>query len=67
MNAYSKDLRSKTLAAIDRGTPRREVASLFGVSLSTIKRWLKWMRLTGNVYVHKIPGGPSVKGEALRE
>jgi transposase len=67
MNAYSKDLRSKTLAAIDRGIPRREVASLFGVSLSTIKRWLKRRRLTGEVYVHKIPGRPSVKGEALRE
>lgn len=67
MNAYSKDLRSKTLAAIDRGIPRREVASLFGVSLSTIKRWLQRRRLTGDVDIHKIPGRPSVKGEALRE
>jgi hypothetical protein len=25
MNAYSKDLRLKTLAAIDRGIPRKEV------------------------------------------
>jgi transposase len=41
MNAYSKDLRVKVLSAIDRGIPRREVANLFGVSLSTIKRWLK--------------------------
>jgi hypothetical protein len=38
MNAYSKDLRLKTLAAIDHGIPRKEVAELFGVSLSTIKR-----------------------------
>ena len=67
MNAYSKDLRLKTLAAIDRGLPRKEVAELFGVSLSTIKRWLKRRRLTGNVNIHKIPGRPSVKGEALRE
>jgi transposase len=41
MNAYSKDLRLKVLSAIDRGIPRKEVADLFGVSLSTIKRWLK--------------------------
>jgi transposase len=41
MNAYSKDLRLKTLAAIDRGIPRKEVQELFGISLSTIKRWLK--------------------------
>jgi transposase len=67
MNAYSKDLRSKALAALDRGVPRREVQQLFGLSRSTIKRWLKRRRLTGDVDVHKIPGRPSVKGEALRE
>ena len=57
----------KTLAAIDRGIPRKEVAELFGVSLSTIKRWLKRRRLTGGVEIHKIPGRPSVKGKALRQ
>jgi transposase len=67
MNAYSKDLRLKTLAAIDRGIPRKEVSELFGVSLSTIKRWLKRRRLTGGVETMKIPGRPSVKGRALRE
>jgi transposase len=67
MNAYSKDLRLKVLSAIDRGIPRKEVADLFGVSLSTIKRWLKRRRLTGDVNIHKIPGRPSVKGKALRE
>jgi transposase len=67
MNAYSKDLRLKTLAAIDRGIPRMEVAQLFGVSLSTIKRWLKRRHQTGDVGTMKIPGRPSVKGEALRE
>jgi transposase len=67
MNAYSKDLRLKVLSAIDRGIPRKEVADLFGVSRSTIKRWLKRRRLTGDVNIHKIPGRPSVKGKALRE
>jgi len=67
MNAYSKDLRLKTLPAIDRGIPRKEVQNLFGVSLSTIKRWLKRRRQTGDVDIHKIPGRPSVKGEALRQ
>jgi transposase len=67
MNAYSKDLRVKVLSAIDRGIPRKEVAELFGVSLSTVKRWLKRRRLTGSVETMKIPGRPSVKGEALRE
>jgi len=36
MNAYSKDLRLRVLDAVDRGLPRKEVANLFGVSLSTI-------------------------------
>ena len=67
MNAYSKDLRLKVLSAIDRGIPRREVSELFGVSRSTIKRWLKRRRLTGDVQTMKIPGRPSVKGWALRE
>src|SRR3954452_8470856 len=67
MNAYSKDLRLKALAALDRGIPRKEVQQLFGISRSTIKRWLKRRRLTGDVAIHKIPGRPSVKGEALRE
>ena len=67
MNAYSKDLRLKALAAIDRGIPRKEVQDLFGLFRSTIKRWLKRRSLTGDVAIHKIPGRPSVKGERLRE
>ncbi len=41
MNAYSKDLRLRVLEAVDRGVSRKEVADLFGVSLSTIKRYIK--------------------------
>jgi transposase len=67
MNAYSKDLRLKTLAAIDRGIPRKEVQDLFGISRSTIKRWLNRRRQTGGVETMKIPGRPALKGEALRE
>jgi transposase len=67
MNAYSKDLRLKALAAIDRGVPRKEVQDLFGLSRSTVKRWLTRRRLTGDVEIHKIPGRPALKGEELRE
>ena len=67
MNAYSKDLRLKVLSAIDRGIARKEVSELFGVSRSTIKRWLKRRHQTGDVNVETIPGRPSVKGRALRE
>jgi transposase len=44
MNAYSKDLRLRVLEAVDRGLPRKEVADLFGISLSTIKRYVKLRR-----------------------
>jgi transposase len=67
VNAYSKDLRLKTLTSIDRGIPRKEVSELFGVSRSTIKRWLKRGHRTGDVNVREIPGRPSVKSKALRE
>ncbi len=67
MNAYSKDLRLRVLAAVDHGIPRKEVAELFGVSLSTIKRWLRRRRQTGGVEIYQIPGRPSVKGAALRQ
>lgn len=41
MNAYSKDLRLKVLEAVERGTPRKEVAELLGISVSTISRYVK--------------------------
>lgn len=49
MGAYSKDLRIKTLAALERGMPRKEVVETFGVSLATLKRWLKKRREGGNL------------------
>jgi transposase len=44
MNAYSKDLRLRVLEAVDRDLPRRQISELFGVSLSTIKRYLRRRR-----------------------
>ena len=41
MNAYSKDLRLKVLCAVERGVPRREVAQMLGISISTISRYVK--------------------------
>jgi DNA-binding NarL/FixJ family response regulator len=38
VNAYSKDLGSGVLEAVDRGLPRTEIADRFGASRSTIKR-----------------------------
>ena len=44
MNGYSKDLRLKVINTVERGTPRREATRLFGISLSTIKRYIERQR-----------------------
>ena len=67
MKPYSKDLRLRVLAAVDRGVPREEVARTFSVSVPTIKRWLKRRRETGDVEPRPIPGRPRLKGAALQE
>ncbi len=67
MKPYSKDLRLKVLEAVDRGMPRREVAQIFGVSVPTIKRWLKRRRETGEVAAKPNPGPPARKGVALEQ
>ena len=41
MGIYSKDLRIRAVAAVDRGIPRREIVETFSISLTTLKRWLR--------------------------
>lgn len=67
MKAYSKDLRLKVLDAVDRGMPRKEVALIFGVSLPSIKRWLKRRRESGDVEPSPRPGPPARKGALLEQ
>src|SRR3712207_4958869 len=49
MRAYSMDLRERVLAAVDRGTPRKEIVRTLGVSEPTIRRYLRLRRETGSV------------------
>ena len=44
MNIYSKDLRIRALAAVDRGSQVRRSWRTFCISLSTLDRWLKMSR-----------------------
>jgi transposase len=53
---YSADLRERLLGAIDAGLPQAEAARLFGVGLSTIKRWRQRQRQTGSVTASPRPG-----------
>ncbi len=67
MKAYSKDLRLKVLDAVDRGMPRNEVARIFGISVPSIKRWLRRRRESGDVEPSPIPGPPATKGAMLEQ
>ena len=44
MKAYSEDLRRKIVDALKRGTTKKEAAGLFGVSLSSVKRFARMER-----------------------
>lgn len=61
MKAYSEDLRERVVRAVDQGKSRQEIVSLFGVSLATLKRYLKQRRETGNLKPKAIPGRPATK------
>ena len=65
MKPYSKDLRLKILAAVDRGMPRKEISETFGVSKPTIRRYLRLRRQTGGVDPKPPSGPPARKGRAL--
>ncbi|GHO98826.1 hypothetical protein KSF_088740 [Reticulibacter mediterranei] len=66
MKAYSIDMRERVLQAVEKGYPREEIIKLFGISRSTIKRYLKQWHETGNVDRRPIPGRPSKKFAPLQ-
>ncbi len=65
MKPYSKDLRLRVLAAVDRGMSRKEISGIFGVSEPTVRRYLRLRRETGNVDPKPPSGPPPRKGAAL--
>jgi transposase len=67
MKAYSEDLRSRIVAAVDGGMPRSEAARTFGVGRATVKRYLALRRETGALAPRPRHGPPPIKASALRE
>ena len=61
MKAYSQDLRERVLRAVDQGVPRAEIVQLFGVSLATMKRYVRQRRDEGHIRPKAIPGRPPKK------
>ena len=60
MKAYSEDLRTKILEAVDRGMPKSEAAKTFGVSRSSVKRYAA-ARREGRPLAPKKHPGPKPK------
>src|SRR5215210_216873 len=58
MKAYSEDLRSRIVAAVDGGMTRSAAARTFGVGRATVKRYLARRRETGAVAPRPHRGGP---------
>ncbi len=67
MKAYSLDLRERVLRAVDQGRSRAEIVQVFGVSLSTIKRYVKQQRNEGHVQPKAIPGRSPKKRARVEE
>jgi transposase len=56
MKAYSEDLRTKILEALDRGMPKSKAARAFGVSRSSVKRYAAARREGRSLAPRKHPG-----------
>ena len=56
MKSYSEDLRKKIVAAVECGTFKSETARLFGVSLSSVKRYVRMASSGESLAPKKRPG-----------
>lgn len=65
--SYSQDLRNRILAAVDGGQPVRQVAAVFGVSVSYIYKALIRRRVTGDSRPHPRRGHRRRKLTAAQE
>ena len=66
MKAYSEDLRRKIVDALKRGTTKNEAAGLFGVSLSSVKRFARMERDGVPLAPKRPPGRPPEGSDAAR-
>jgi transposase len=67
MRAYSMDLRERVRAAVDRGTPRKEIVRTLRVSEPTIRRYLRLRRETGSVAPKPYPKRSYSIGQSVEQ
>ena len=65
MKAYSEDLRSRIVAAVDGEMSRSQAARVFGVGRATVKRYLALRRETGRLAPRSGCGPVPIKMTAL--
>ena len=67
MNGYSEDLREKIVAAVGRGISKSQAALTFGVSLSSVKRYVKKADRGESLAPKKSPGSaPKLDEKAMK-
>ena len=67
MNAYSQDLREKIVQAVsERGMGKSEAARAFGVSLSSVKRYVGMAKAGRSLVPKRRPGSKPKLGERAR-
>ena len=67
MNAYSEDLRKKIVEAVERGMPKSQAARVFGVGISTVKRYVATYREGRSLAPKKRPGSKPKLDEEARK
>jgi transposase len=68
MNAYSEDLRQKVVEAVERrGTSNSEAARLFGISLSSVKRYTRLASRGEPLTPRKGGGRPPIADDVTRK
>lgn len=67
MNAYSEDLRKKIVEVVERGMPKSQAARVFGVGISTVKRYVATYREGRSLAPKKRPGSKPKLDEGARK
>ena len=68
MKAYSEDLRQKVVQSVhQRGTSKSEAARLFGISLSSVKRYTRLADRGESLTPRKGGGRPPIADDATRK
>jgi transposase len=65
MKAYSLDLCSRVIAAVEAGRPWQDIVAVFGISRATLNRYRHRLRATGDLTPGRSPGRPRAIPPAL--